>query len=357
MTNATHFFLGANSGLGFQNMFDKFCQTEDHFDLLVLKGGPGAGKSTMMKRIGKLMESHGEQVEYLHCSGDPDSLDGVNIPRIRTAVVDGTSPHVIEPRYPAAVERYVNLGQFYNIAAAKSAKAEIMQRTDECSTAYRQAYRALGAARHMEDSADALAAEGLDRERLVRRTKGIIAREIRGKGSGEGVRYRFMGSVTCKGIVERIDSVQNLCPRVYFLHDSFSLAAPMLRGIYEAARAREYGVILCPDPEHMDRLHHLLIPELGLGFVTVGQDGEYGVTPYRRIHVNEMVSSDHMRKWKGRLKLLGKMKRTLLQEGIQALSEAKAAHDALEALYHPNIDTVGLDEYTAQEAARIVTYL
>lgn len=357
MSNATHFFLGANSGLGFQNLFDKFCQTEDHFDLLVLKGGPGAGKSTMMKRIGKMMEERGEQVEYLHCSGDPDSLDGVNIPRIRTAIVDGTSPHVIEPRYPAAVERYVNLGQFYDIAAAKSARAEIMRRTDECSAAYRQAYRALGAARQMEDSADVLAAKGMDRERLLRRTKGIIAREIRGKGSGEGAMYRFLGSVTCKGIVERLDSVENLCPRIYILYDSFSLAAPMLQGIYEAARARGYGVILCPDPEHTERLRHLLIPELGLGFVTVGQDAECGVTPYRRIHINEMVSPEHMKHWKGRLKLLQKMKKTLQQEGIQALNEAKAAHDALEALYHPYIDIAGLDEYTAQEAERIATYL
>lgn len=41
------------------------------------------------------MEDKGEQVEYLYCSGDPKSLDGVHIPRIRTAIVDGTSPHGI----------------------------------------------------------------------------------------------------------------------------------------------------------------------------------------------------------------------------------------------------------------------
>ena len=93
MTHTTHFFLGANSGQGFQNLFNRFCDREDLYDLVVLKGGPGAGKSTMMRTIGKAMEERGEQVEYLYCSGDPDSLDGVHIPRIRTAVVDGTAPH------------------------------------------------------------------------------------------------------------------------------------------------------------------------------------------------------------------------------------------------------------------------
>ncbi|MDE7243173.1 MAG: hypothetical protein K2O18_04235 [Oscillospiraceae bacterium] len=90
----THFFLGANSGQGFQNLFQTFCEPEKHHDLLVLKGGPGVGKSTMMRKIGEAMEARGEEVEYLHCSGDPKSLDGVHIPRIKTAVVDGTSPHV-----------------------------------------------------------------------------------------------------------------------------------------------------------------------------------------------------------------------------------------------------------------------
>ena len=42
MAITTHFFLGANSGQGFQNLFPRFCAPENHYDLLVLKGGPGA---------------------------------------------------------------------------------------------------------------------------------------------------------------------------------------------------------------------------------------------------------------------------------------------------------------------------
>ena len=114
----------------------------------------------MMRRIGAAMEERGEQVEYLYCSGDPKSLDGVHIPRIRAAVVDGTAPHVVEPKYPGAVDRYVNLGQFYDIAAAKEQREEIIRHTDACSAAYKRAYRALGAARQMADNAAALAAEG-----------------------------------------------------------------------------------------------------------------------------------------------------------------------------------------------------
>ena len=48
------------------------------------------------------------------CSSDPDSLDGVIFPQIRACIADGTSPHVIEPRFPGAVEELVNLGDYWD---------------------------------------------------------------------------------------------------------------------------------------------------------------------------------------------------------------------------------------------------
>lgn len=93
MAQTTHFFVGANSGEGFRNLFPELVDVEDTYDLMVLKGGPGVGKNTFMREIGRTMEEAGAAVEYLWCSGDPDSLDGVVIPELRCAVADGTPPH------------------------------------------------------------------------------------------------------------------------------------------------------------------------------------------------------------------------------------------------------------------------
>ena len=97
MAQVTHFFAGANSGDGFQNLFSEIVDLEDTYDLMVLKGGPGVGKNTFMREIGRTMEDAGTPVEYLWCSGDPDSLDGVVLPELRCAVVDGTAPHGTAP--------------------------------------------------------------------------------------------------------------------------------------------------------------------------------------------------------------------------------------------------------------------
>ncbi|MDE7218033.1 MAG: hypothetical protein K2O45_00155 [Oscillospiraceae bacterium] len=357
MANTTHFFLGANSGQGFQNLFQRFCAPEDHFDLLILKGGPGAGKSTMMRTIGQAMEEKGEQVEYLYCSGDPGSLDGVHIPRIRTAIVDGTAPHVIEPKYPAAADRYVNLGQFYDIAAAKAARSDIIRCSQAGAAAYQRAYRALGAARQMADSAAALVAEGLDTEKLLRRTDGIIGRELRGKGPGGRDEYRFLGSLTCRGPVWRFDSVQTLCSKVYQLQDAYGLAAPMLQRLHAAASVRGFRAIVCPDPEHTDRVQHLLLPELDLAFVTSREGMEYTGPAYRRVRLDAMVNAAHYKRFKARLRFSARVANALREEGLDALREAKAAHDQLEAAYHPHVDFDGVNRLVNEELTRIESYL
>lgn len=93
MAQITDFFAGANSGEGFRSLFSELVDIEDTYDLMVLKGGPGVGKNTFMREVARAMEAAGTAVERLWCSGDPDSLDGVVLPELRCAVVDGTSPH------------------------------------------------------------------------------------------------------------------------------------------------------------------------------------------------------------------------------------------------------------------------
>ena len=65
-----YFFLGANSEEGFFSLYDQLLGGRLD-DLMILKGGPGCGKSTFMRRVGAAMERAGERVVYINCSGDP----------------------------------------------------------------------------------------------------------------------------------------------------------------------------------------------------------------------------------------------------------------------------------------------
>ena len=174
MAQITNFFLGANSGSGFQNLFSEIMDPETAFDIMILKGGPGVGKNTFMREIGRTMEQAGADVEYLWCSGDPDSLDGVVIPALRCAVCDGTSPHAVEPKYPAAVDRYVDLGRFYDLPAAKVQAGEVKRHTRDYQDAYGRAYRCLKAARQVELDTVAEVSRNFDRQRAARQEQQLL---------------------------------------------------------------------------------------------------------------------------------------------------------------------------------------
>lgn len=350
-----NFFLGANSSAGFQSLYEGFVDPEKNRDVLVLKGGPGVGKSSFMKYIGKKAEERGEDVEYIWCSGDPESLDAVRLPRPGILAVDGTSPHVVEPQYPAAVDRYVDLGQFYRVEELKPLREEVLSHTRSYKAAYQRAYRALKAAGEVERTWQEIQRAGFDGGKLQKRTAGVIARELGKQGSGQGaLEYRFLGGVTHRGLLWRFDTVDALCDRVYELKDSRGLSAGMLQTICEAALLRRYDVIACPDPDRLTHLQHLLIPELRLGFVTTREGMEYtGQKPYRRIHIDAMADQRLQRQNRARCRFHRRMHQLLLEEGIQGLREAKTSHDLLEKVYNPHVDFDGVYALAEKEWQRI----
>lgn len=88
-----HVFPGGNTPQGFFSYYDYIIPSGEATRIFVIKGGPGVGKSTFMKKIGDVMASRGYDVEFHHCSSDNNSLDGVVIPALRVAFIDGTAPH------------------------------------------------------------------------------------------------------------------------------------------------------------------------------------------------------------------------------------------------------------------------
>ena len=60
---------------------------------------------------------------------------------------------------------------------------------------------------------------------------------------------------------------------------------------------------------------------------------------------------------KARLRFSARVSAALREEGLDALREAKAAHDQLEALYHPHVDFAGVQQLAQEELERIESYL
>ena len=333
------FFLGANSPQGFYSLYDQLIDPAQARGIYILKGGPGCGKSSLMRRVARKVEEAGFQVEYISCSGDPDSLDAVHFPELKIAVADGTAPHVLEPKYPGVVESYLNLGECYDKEGLGDVRQEIMACMGGYKGCYSRAYRCLGAAAEISGDLQELVATPALEAKMAKRAKGIISRELKkGGGGAGGVYQRFLSGITCQGQVCFYDTAELLCKRTYELADSYGLAHLLLTPIAAAAAGAGYQVIACPSPMAPDRLEHVLVPELSLAFLSSSPGLPYPRRPYRRIRLGAMVDRELARRTKPRIKFSKKVSAALLEEAVESLAQAKAMHDDLEALYNPHVD-------------------
>lgn len=264
-----------------------------------------------------------------------------------------TLAHVIEPKYPGVVERYVNLGKYYDSEGLQAVRAAVIEATKEYQKHYKRCYRCLSAAAELEGDNRELLLTREAQAHLLKRARGIIAREIRGEGTGGTVTQRFLGAVSCAGQTVLWETVDAQCKRVYALEDSFGLSNVMLEPILAAAAARDYAVTVCPDPMAPDRLAHLLIPELELAFVSSTPEQTYPGRPYRRIRLDAMAEETY-RKFRSRVRFSRKVSAALKEDAIAALEQAKARHDALEALYNPYVDFDGVYALADATAAAIL---
>ena len=139
------YFLGAYSAKGFFSLYDGFCRDEGDY-LSIIKGGPGTGKSGFMRRIGKAAERAGFDVEYVLCSGDSASLDGVYIPSLHRGWMDGTSPHAADPNAFGADGDYVDLSHFCRTPLGKTEADAARELYKGYKGQYAAAYRFLAAA-------------------------------------------------------------------------------------------------------------------------------------------------------------------------------------------------------------------
>ncbi len=89
-------FFGASTIDGSVNYIDNI--TENVETRYFIKGRPGTGKSTFMKRLAGAANAAGFDTEVYYCSFDEKSLDMVLVPELSFCVFDSTAPHEMFPK-------------------------------------------------------------------------------------------------------------------------------------------------------------------------------------------------------------------------------------------------------------------
>lgn len=131
------FFPGNNTAWGFYSFFKELLNSYEY--KFIIKGGPGTGKSTLMKKIAEKINMKFNK-ELFFCASDSESLDAVGFPELKTILIDGTSPHKIDPSFPGAGEYLVDLGKYLDQEKLIPVKKNLVDTQELVKTHYEIAY-------------------------------------------------------------------------------------------------------------------------------------------------------------------------------------------------------------------------
>ena len=329
------YFLGANTPNGFVSRYHTLFEDERIRRVVILKGGPGCGKSTLMRKVGTAAKELGCETEEILCSSDPASLDGLVVPEAALAIVDGTAPHVLEPPLCGCGAVYLDLGAYYDSTRLTVQKEKLFAVKAENAACYPAATACFSAAAAADRALRLLAQpEGLDAI-----TTALCGNIRKFTAPGSTVR-RFYAGLTPQGAL----SLELPCKRVWLLKDSFGFAPQILSAVATHWQKAGASVILGSLPLSPDCISHLLIPEEGLAYVTATEQFPYPYAVKGQYDLDALCSLSTAAALHAQQ--LFALRAQAVKEGVRFLQEAKAQHDALEALMKPAVDFDGVNEAT-----------
>lgn len=351
------FFAGGNTWNGFYSYFEYILPQEDAQRIFCFKGGPGTGKSTFMKEVGNHFKNKGYDIEFHHCSSDSTSLDGVVIKDLNIALIDGTSPHVVDPKTPGAVDEIINLGEFWNESGLLNKKAEIMTLSNHISQIFKRVYKYLGACKFIYDSWSDLISYSINVSEINLLKESLKNNLFKDNICKAGyVRHLFCTAFTPNGIVTFIGSLSSNCKNVYVLNgDPGSHKSDILKYLSDEAVKRGYYVELFHHPLVPEKIEHLIIPQLSTAVLTSNEINKKKFDG-NQIYMKDTVDEDKLNLNKEKINEDKQTFYILLNKALTLLASEKKLHDELESYYVSNMNFSKLNSYYDSFIKRLDKY-
>lgn len=366
-------FLGGNTGNGFTSFYGQVV-TEETKHLYILKGGPGTGKSTFIMQAGEEIRRRGFPVEFAHCSSDNNSLDGVVFPSLGIAMVDGTTPHAVDPRYPGAVDEILNFGVYWDKKGIKNQTKTILELTRTGGLYFSKAYAYLKAAavihrewsranRRLAEEEQLRAITEEIQNEIRRRTRTRMEKQLHDPNQrahthiGKGTfRRLFASAITPDGLVHYLESIFQDAQLLYLLEGPPGCGQErIINSLLWTAEEKKLTVeifycALCPE-----KIDHLWFPDLEVGVVSSTPPHQYPASKDARMLNLETIpaakNSFLTEAEEAQPVLAG-----LIEKAVAWLRRAKTVHDELEDCYRPYMNFPALDGLKAKILAEVLSY-
>lgn len=347
-------FPGGNTAKGFYSFFD-YITGNNYTRRYIIKGGPGAGKSTFMSGIKQHMLEHGYVVDEYRCATDPDSLDAIFMPEIGVALLDGTSPHAIEPRNPGITDDIIWLGDYWDKAKLLKHKEEILKLNKKASKLFKIAFSHLKEAGVVYNEWRSYAQDDFNEEEYNIALKQVIDdlfKDITEVNCNAKHSHFFASAISGKGIY---NYTQNLIEPTYKVYAFSGMPGSGVQKAIGriAQQAQELGISTeqyhCPID--VDELDMVIIPSLKSVVVNINQvlskDNSYFDYKQIKAYVNfdDYLNYRTIYEFSDDIEEAKKRFYHLIDRAIDLISRAKTIHGQVEKYY---IDAMDFERVNAK---------
>ncbi len=343
------YFLAANSAEGFISEFDGCYDPSLGWKAYIIKGGPGTGKSSFMRSVIKKAVEKGIEAEEVYCTGDPDSLDAVVLPNLKKIIMDGTSPHVVDPKLPGVSDKILNFGEFWDKNELKSYEKEISKHNFRNKQLHFGAAKFIIAAGEILSANLKIAEKSLNKKELCKLKSAFCVDKINCRPDfSETVRY--MRGVTLKGVLNFAETLKIKTKRVVLINDRWGIASTdIINCVRQSAILCGNDIIVYKNPILPSKLlDALFLPSEDLLVLR-----NFGDMEFRNAEIIDANSF-----YKGNEEWLAENEEVfeiLIKMASKNLAEAKAVHDEIEKYYINAMNFDSLNAYCNSICAEILS--
>ena len=352
------FFLASNTPQGFFSLFNHLYYPEHDWFCYIIKGGPGTGKSTLMKKIVEVSQKNKIKTELIYCSSDPNSLDAVIFPEIKKCIVDGTAPHTLDPVYPGISDKIINLGDFWNEKKLKKQKHKLLNLFADNKKFHnnsRALLKFIGKIQNIKNSI----VKNYIRSNVIEEYSEKFFKQFYDEfkspnancAFGHFEKLRFLDAFTPDGHKFFSETINALCAKgVYIIEDKYDLAAnEFLQKIKLKMIANNFDIISCPHPiAPKDRLRAVLIPSIEVAFIAINPLTEKSLfkikKTYKKINAERFFDLTALKEHKNSVKFYEKIILELEKDVEINLKKALKNHDEIEKIYSSSMNYSQVDK-------------
>lgn len=355
MAAVLDYFLGGIGPAGYTGFFDPLIDNDSPLRAYLIKGGPGCGKSSLMRRMANRALAAGHDVELVHCAGDPDSLDGVICPSMGFIMLDGTAPHVLEPTIPVAKQAVISLYHCIDRSVADdfSQLRPLFEKNAQFTARARRFITATGSLHY---DVTRTAASALNVLKATRYASNLATKWLPRHGTDAGrEQLRFSCAFTPAGIVDYTTANYARCRSVHIFEDRFGPAAQMMLDTIRR-HALESGLDIVTSRSPMDaydKIDSIYVPSLSVAFIHSSYLSPIHIPDVHLIHDRRFYDETKLTECQKRLSFCKRAALELISEGCALIAEAKNIHDKIETFYISHFDFEQLAEQEKEYCAEL----